>query len=673
MKLLCDWVPLYYTGCSAASIHRRDPTTERHGGFGLLRLRPGPMHPSLDDLVVPSSPSSTISIPNLVRTPDRHSPLQLRSPELKRFASLSLPVTWITGARHRTRREIVSLIGFLTSTNATSSSSKLEWHLVAGNKAAAAEEMKAERDPTTERHGGFGLLRLRPGPMHPSLDDLVVPSSPRSTISIPNLVRTPDRHSPLQLRSPELKRFASLSLPVTWITGGRHRTRREIVSLIGFPPGGGSVGPADQLLRQDWVPLYYTGCSAASIHRRDPTTERHGGFGLLRLRPGPMHPSLDDLVVPSSPSSTISIPNLVRTPDRHSPLQLRSPELKRFASLSLPVTWITGARHRTRREIVSLIGQKDWVPLYYTGCSAASIHRRDPTTERHGGFGLLRLRPGPMHPSLDDLVVPSSPRSTISIPNLVRTPDRHSPLQLRSPELKRFASLSLPVTWITGARHRTRREIVSLIGFLTSTNATSSSSKLEWHQVAGNNTAAAKEMKADVVDVVSGFLRVEAVQDPQISCFARVFHENKKIKKAVMKLLCDWVPLYYTGCSAASIHRRDPTTERHGGFGLLRLRPGPMHPSLDDLVVPSSPRSTISIPNLARTPDRHSPLQLRSPELKRFASLSLPVTWITGARHRTRREIVSLIGFLTSTNATSSSSKLEWHLVAGNKLQLLKR
>ncbi|KAF0023520.1 hypothetical protein F2P81_024150 [Scophthalmus maximus] len=69
---------------------------------------------------------------------------------------------------------------------------------------------------------------------------------------------------------------------------------------------------------------------------RDPTTERHGGFGLLRFRPGPMHPSLDDLVVPGSPGSTISIPNLVRTPDRHSPLQLRSPELKRSARLSLP-------------------------------------------------------------------------------------------------------------------------------------------------------------------------------------------------------------------------------------------------------------------------------------------------------------------------------------------------
>ncbi len=80
-----------------------------------------------------------------------------------------------------------------------------------------------------------------------------------------------------------------------------------------------------------------------------------------------------------------------------------------------------------------------------------SILRSDPTTDRHGGFDLLRLRPGSVHPSLDDLVVPSSPRSTISIPNLVRTPDRHSLLQPRSPELKRSASLSLPVAWITGA------------------------------------------------------------------------------------------------------------------------------------------------------------------------------------------------------------------------------
>uniref|UniRef100_A0A8C7HGT8 Uncharacterized protein n=1 Tax=Oncorhynchus kisutch TaxID=8019 RepID=A0A8C7HGT8_ONCKI len=38
------------------------------------------------------------------------------------------------------------------------------------------------------------------------------------------------------------------------------------------------------------------------------------------------------------------------------------------------------------------------------------------------------------------------------------------------------------------------------------------------------------------------------------------------------------------------------------GFDLLRFRPGPVHPSLDNLVVPGSPWNTISIPNLAWTP-----------------------------------------------------------------------
>ncbi|KAL7388451.1 hypothetical protein ABVT39_014166 [Epinephelus coioides] len=120
-------------------------------------------------------------------------------------------------------------------------------------------------------------------------------------------------------------------------------------------------------------------------------------------------------------------------------------------------------------------------------------------------------------------------------------------------------------------------------------------------------------------------------------CCADVLCECVCMQSSVCMLVKDWVPLYYSGCTTASIHRRDPTTERHGGFDLLRFRPGPVHPSLDDLVVPSSLRSTISIPNLVRTPDRHSPLQLRAPELKRSASLSLPVAWITGARHRTRR------------------------------------
>ncbi len=124
--------------------------------------------------------------------------------------------------------------------------------------------------------------------------------------------------------------------------------------------------------------------------------------------------------------------------------------LSYYSSLNLSIVYILIILFITK-SILADKNAKVWVSLYRSGCAAVSILRRDPTTDRHGGFDLLRVRPGPVHPSLDDLVVPSSPRSTISIPNLVRTPDRHSPLQPRSPELKRSASLSLPVAWITGA------------------------------------------------------------------------------------------------------------------------------------------------------------------------------------------------------------------------------
>ncbi|KAF0029419.1 hypothetical protein F2P81_018524 [Scophthalmus maximus] len=85
-------------------------------------------------------------------------------------------------------------------------------------------------------------------------------------------------------------------------------------------------------------------------------------------------------------------------------------------------------------------------------------------------------------------------------------------------------------------------------------------------------------------------------------------------------------------CTGASIHGRDPTTEWQGGFDLLSLRLGPVHPTLDDLVVPGCPRRTISIPNLAWMPDQHSPRQLRASELNRSSSLSplglgLQVVW----------------------------------------------
>ena len=88
---------------------------------------------------------------------------------------------------------------------------------------------------------------------------------------------------------------------------------------------------------------------------------------------------------------------------------------------------------------------KERVRLYWPGYQPTPIHRCDPTTAWHGDFCLLRFRPGPIRPSLDNLVPPASADETILMPSLVRTPDRHRTSESRTPDLKTFNALSFQV------------------------------------------------------------------------------------------------------------------------------------------------------------------------------------------------------------------------------------
>ena len=99
-----------------------------------------------------------------------------------------------------------------------------------------------------------------------------------------------------------------------------------------------------------------------------------------------------------------------------------------------------------RPRFLKMQEEKNWVQLSRLGSTAASIHRRCPTTERRGNFWLLPFGPGPVRSSLDNLDSPSSQGESILTPNLVRTPDQHRPHRRSAPSLKPFANPGLQVT-----------------------------------------------------------------------------------------------------------------------------------------------------------------------------------------------------------------------------------
>ena len=119
------------------------------------------------------------------------------------------------------------------------------------------------RDPTTAEHGDFCLLCFHPGPVRPSLDNLVTPGSPSVPILMPSLVRTPAPHRSPESRTPARKPSSNSGLQVAGLqehatTPGRQPTvndrllkyhtsisfpKKLALALVANSKGGGGAGP----------------------------------------------------------------------------------------------------------------------------------------------------------------------------------------------------------------------------------------------------------------------------------------------------------------------------------------------------------------------------------------------------------------------------------------------
>ena len=111
--------------------------------------------------------------------------------------------------------------------------------------------------------------------------------------------------------------------------------------------------------------------------------------------------------------------------------------------------------------------KRDRVRLYWTGYQPMPIHGRYPTTARHGNFCLLCFHPGPIRPSLNNLDRLGSPERPILMPSLVRTPDRHSTPEGRTPALKPSSDPDLQVAGLQEHATTPSRKRNTNLSFIT--------------------------------------------------------------------------------------------------------------------------------------------------------------------------------------------------------------
>ncbi|KAF8782199.1 hypothetical protein HNY73_012519 [Argiope bruennichi] len=86
-------------------------------------------------------------------------------------------------------------------------------------------------------------------------------------------------------------------------------------------------------------------------------------FCLLRFRPGPIRPSLVDLVNPAPPDQPYRHPCLARTPDQHGKVEDRTPNLKPSSALTSRVAGLQDHANGPRRSGAFSLLHKDVTTL----------------------------------------------------------------------------------------------------------------------------------------------------------------------------------------------------------------------------------------------------------------------------------------------------------------------